>query len=180
MPVQPYKIVLHSVTGVLSRWILPLNSKAPIFSQVMSNGYLTAAAVQPHARKKTVYGIGDEQGEFAQRALKLPFRFPVGAFRLFYLKQISAGYTVSLSQAMHAFMQREVVRKRRFLEWQAAFNERNERRLVQRRQKEEVATAQEAAPKEAKRTELAKVVEKPLRKGPIQGKVFCHTTTLPC
>ncbi|XP_048518881.1 dynein axonemal intermediate chain 3 [Dendroctonus ponderosae] len=153
-PFQPFTIVLHSVTGALTRWILPLNSRSPIFHQVMSNGFLTAAAVQPHAQQKTVYGIGDEQG----------------AFRLFYLKQPTAAYAEGVARAMQTFVQREVQRKRLFWEWQAAFNGRHEGRLVQRRQEEAAARAQEEAAKEAQRTELAKVEERPIRRGPLPGR----------
>lgn len=66
---------MHSVTGVLSRWILTINSKAPVSTQVMSNGYLTASAIEPQARERIIYGIGDEQGKIS----------PIGFGLVFYL-----------------------------------------------------------------------------------------------
>ncbi|ENN73387.1 hypothetical protein YQE_10014, partial [Dendroctonus ponderosae] len=93
-----------------------------------------------------------------------------GAFRLFYLKQPTAAYAEGVARAMQTFVQREVQRKRLFWEWQAAFNGRHEGRLVQRRQEEAAARAQEEAAKEAQRTELAKVEERPIRRGPLPGR----------
>ncbi|KAL1491053.1 hypothetical protein ABEB36_011706 [Hypothenemus hampei] len=149
---NPFKILVYTVTGVLSRWILSINSKAPVYSQVMSNGFLTASGTQPNAREKNVYGIGDEQG----------------AFHLFYIKQSSISYTETMNKAMANYMKREIVRKTLFLKWQDEFNKRNENYL-QRKKEEEKLKAKEEAEKETAKQEQ-KQSEETIKKGPQPGR----------
>lgn len=123
------------MTGVISRWILTINSKAPVSTQVMSNGYLTASAIEPQARERIIYGIGDEQGKISPICFGLVFCLLksfekvvtqllldvikiVGAFRLFYVDHFSQTQVAILSKAMKDFLDREVNRKNVFLNWQ--------------------------------------------------------------
>ncbi|XP_066147096.1 dynein axonemal intermediate chain 3 [Euwallacea fornicatus] len=150
-PFQPFKIILHSVTGVLSHWMLPINSKSPIFTQVMSNGLLTASAIHPYSGDRAIYGIGDERG----------------SFRLFYFEQTSEAESTHIKKLMEVFINREINRKKLFLSWQENFNKRNEIYLTKIKEKAEEKVKEETA-KEKKKD--MKLPERPVKKGPQPGK----------
>ncbi|XP_066245978.1 dynein axonemal intermediate chain 3 [Euwallacea similis] len=150
-PFQPFKITLYSVTGVLSHWILPINSKRPIFTQVMSNGLLTASAVHQYPGDRVIYGIGDEQG----------------SFRLFYFEQTSEDKSVHVKKLTKVFINREINRKKLFLSWQESFNKRNEIYLTKMKEEAEEKAKEEVA-KEKK--EEVKLPEKSVKKGFQPGK----------
>ncbi|XP_050310085.1 dynein axonemal intermediate chain 3 [Anthonomus grandis grandis] len=147
---EPYKVTTQSVTGVQTRWIFSMNSKSPIFTQVLSNSFLTVSAIHPFPGEKVIFGIGDEQG----------------AFRLFYVKTMS--YGDNLDKAWENFLDREVNRKKLFFAWQDDFNKRNEQYLQKMKEEAEQKAREEAA-REASGEEK-KEPEKPARKGPQPGK----------
>ncbi|XP_060533316.1 dynein axonemal intermediate chain 3 [Cylas formicarius] len=140
---QSFKIVLHSISGSAQKWIPSLNSREPIFTQMLSNSYMTDSGIHPFRGPKNVYGIGDTQG----------------AFRIFSVPQSAVSSSEELLRSMKEFIDREVARKKLFTKWQDEYN-----------QKHKVPVKKETPTKDAITEEETDEREIPVKRGPQPGK----------
>ncbi|XP_030747574.1 WD repeat-containing protein 63 [Sitophilus oryzae] len=117
---QPFIIILLTNSGVLEKWVISLNSKEPMFKEVMSNSFFTASGVHPFQLKKNIVGLADEQG----------------ALRLFTIPPANVALSDEVTNHMKNFVAREIKRKKLFYKWQDEFNTKHENILKMKQETE--------------------------------------------
>lgn len=111
----PNRFRLLRSDGVFEIWCITTSSKKPAHSIPVSSGELVSANVHPRTLKLSCLGISDS----------------LGNFRIFSLIREDASKVKNaiLEESIVDFMDREVKRKKRFLQWQTEWGERYSKKL---------------------------------------------------